>query len=118
MHCIYDNDFEVNKKLLKILNLFDNRKILVVNGFIKKGLQVLEGENFDGFSLEEEGIKKTNQFYFERLLEKFNLFADQVIYFDHNEDNVKSAQSLGILSIQYDGSNEKIRNFIEENIEY
>ena len=87
MHCIYDNEFNVNKFLLEIINSFDNKKILLVNGFKEKGKKALEGNNFEAFSLEEEKIKKNNPEYFKTLLSRYNLNPMEVIYFDHDEGN-------------------------------
>jgi hypothetical protein len=33
MFCIYDKEFNVNEKLLEVVNGFSAKKILVVNGF-------------------------------------------------------------------------------------
>jgi HAD superfamily hydrolase (TIGR01509 family) len=116
MNCIYDKEFNVNDKLLGIINSFNNRKILVVNGFRDIGLKILEGNNFEGFSLEEEGIKKDDVRYFEKLFDKFNLKAEEVVYFDHNEVNVETAKRLGIKSILFKDE-EKIKEFLQKNLD-
>ena len=112
MHCIYDKDFNINQELLNIVNSFEENKILVVNGFREKGHKVL-GEKFKAFSLEEEGIKKSNPEYFKRLMSKFNLKPKNCVYFDHSEENVKSAESLGIKSFHYKNNNQQIKQFLE-----
>ena len=45
---------------LDIIKRFDVKKILVVNGFREKGRKAV-GWGFEAFSLEEEGIKKTDE---------------------------------------------------------
>jgi len=37
-----------------------------------------------------------------KMLEKYDLKAEDVIYFEHNADAVKSAESVGITSYHYD----------------
>jgi len=115
MFCIYDKEFNVNKELLKIINSFNARKILVVNGFREKGKQALIGSGFLAFSLEEEKIKKDNPEYFKILLSRYNLKLDEVLYFDHDENNVKTAKNLGIISTQY-LNNEQIEEFLKIKI--
>ena len=115
MFCIYDKEFNVNKELLKIINSFNARKILVVNGFREKGKQALIGSDFLAFSLEEEKIKKDNPEYFKTLLSRYDLKIYEVLYFDHDENNVKTAKSLGIVSTQY-LNNEQIEEFLKIKI--
>jgi len=114
MFCIYDKEFNVNEKLLEIINGFDAKKILVVNGFREKGREALEGNGFEAFSLEEEKIKKDNQEYFKTLLSKYNLKPEEVIYFDHDENNVETAKQLGIISMHYK-NDEEIEKFVGEH---
>ena len=115
MFCIYDESFKVNTELLRIVCSFKAQKILVVNGFREKGKKVLEGNGFEAFSLEEEGIKKNNSLYFQRLFVKYTLKSEQLLYFDHDEKNVETAGKLGIISLHY-STPEKVRTFLEENI--
>jgi len=46
--------------------------------------------------------RKTNPKYYEKMLAHFGLLADDVIYFEHNLEAVKSAASVGIKSYHYD----------------
>lgn len=114
MHCIYDEEFNVNQNLLNILNSINCQKILVVNKFREKGLVSLQGNEFEAFSLEEQGIKKNNPEFFKTLMTKFSLTPENLIYFDHSEDNINSAKELGIKSIHYTGDNDKIKEFLDE----
>ena len=45
---------------------------------------------------------KTNPNYFKQMLEHLNLKASELVYFEHNQEAVKSAKSLGINSYHYD----------------
>jgi len=114
MHCLYKDDFEINKNLLEIITSFDNKKILVVNGYSKKAKEMFDRYNIEIFSLEDEKIKKDNIKFFEKLMQKYNLSPKQLIYFDHDKENVNSAVKSGIKSILYKNDNE-IKEFIEDN---
>jgi HAD superfamily hydrolase (TIGR01509 family) len=114
MHCLYDKGFKINKELLEIIGSFDNKKVLVVNGYSEKAKEILNEYGIEIFSLEDEKIKKDNVKFFERLLQKYRLNSQQLIYFDHAEENIDSAKKLGIKSILYKDNNQ-IKGFIEKN---
>lgn len=116
MGSIYDEDFKINKELLNAINSFNTKKILVVDGFREKGHKTLKSNNFEAFSLEEEGIKKNNSEYWKRLFNRFGLKPSNVIYIEHNNNNVKFAKEMGIKSVQYKGNVEEIREFIKDNL--
>lgn len=114
MYCLYDENFNLNKELLEVINKFNSHNILVVNNFREKGYNLVKDTNWKAFSL-EEGIKKDNPQYFKTLLEKFNLMPKEVIYFDHDKKNVETAEKLGILSKHYTDI-KSIKKFIEDNL--
>lgn len=120
MFCIYNDNFEVNNEILEIVNSINTKKILVINGFREKGEKLLKKYGFSAFSMEEEGIKKDNPKFFDTLLKKFKLKPEEVIYFDHDKDNVKTAQSLGILSNHYNKDEtkiiDKLKEFVNDNL--
>jgi HAD superfamily hydrolase (TIGR01509 family) len=121
MHCLYDKNFKINKRLLEFVNSFNTHSVLVTNGFREKGLNLIKKNSLDqdtnwgAFSLEEDGIKKDNPEYFKVLLKRFNLSPEEIIYFDHNKKNVETAKKLGILSKHYT-TIESIKNFIKDNL--
>lgn len=121
MHCAYDKDFKPNKELLDFINNLNTHTIFAVKGFKEKGKELVKNydksksTNWEAFSLEEEGIKKDNQEYFKRLLAKFNLSPEEVIYFDHKKESVETARKLGILSMHYT-DDKSIMKFIEDNL--
>ncbi|HLA22957.1 MAG TPA: HAD family hydrolase [Candidatus Nanoarchaeia archaeon] len=117
MFCVYDENFNVNKELLHMIDSFRARKILVVNKFREKGKKLLENSSIKhSFSLEEENINKDNKEYFLRLLKKFDINPKEVFYFDHDENNVKTAKSVGINSVAYSRNNLLIKQFIIDNL--
>jgi FMN phosphatase YigB (HAD superfamily) len=63
--------------------------------------------------------EKTDSEYYKKLLSHFGLKADDVIYFEHNPEAVKSAESVGIKSYFYDQDKKDLvglKNFIDENL--
>jgi FMN phosphatase YigB (HAD superfamily) len=53
--------------------------------------------------------EKTDPSYYAKMLDHFNLKKDDVVYFEHNPDAVKSAQSAGIASYFYDNNAKDLR---------
>jgi alanyl-tRNA synthetase len=121
MHCLYDKDFKLNKELLELINSLNTHSILVVNNFREKGSNLVKSQspgrdtNWEAFSLEEKGIKKDNQEYFKILLKKFNLVPKEIMYFDHDKNNIQTAEKLGILSNHYTDI-KSTKKFIEDNL--
>lgn len=63
--------------------------------------------------------EKSDPRYFEILLDKYGLRPEDVIYFEHNIDAMKSAESVGIKSYFYDHIKEDVaalKQFIDLNI--
>jgi len=63
--------------------------------------------------------EKTDREYYEKMLENFGLGKDDVLYFEHNEDAVKSARSVGIKTYHYDKDKKdlkELRKFLDENL--
>lgn len=120
MHCLYDENFNLNRELLDIINLLNTHTILIVNKFKEKGHNLAltdanYSSNWKAFSLEDKDITKSNPEYFKALLKKFNLAPEEVMYFDHDKKNIETASKLGILSKHYT-DNKSIKKFIEENL--
>jgi alanyl-tRNA synthetase len=115
MHCLYDKEFKINEKLINLLDSINTRKIIVVNGNKEKAEGLLGGKGYEVFSLDGK-INKDSKEFFERLLERCSLNPDDVIYIDHNVENVKSAEKVGInLSLVFDNDLSKINKFLETN---
>jgi FMN phosphatase YigB (HAD superfamily) len=63
--------------------------------------------------------EKTDPKYFEILLDKYNLSIVDVIYFEHSQDAVDSAMSLGINSYFYDHTKQDLaalKDFLDSNL--
>ena len=118
MHCLYDEEFNIDKKLFDMLQFFNAKKILVVNNYKEKAEELLKDKGYEVFSFNRK-ILKNNKNFFEKLLERYKLDKKDVIYFDHDEKNVEAAEEAGIKNaLLYDGKTKKIQEFIKNNLEY
>lgn len=63
--------------------------------------------------------EKTEPKYYEIMFEHFKIDVRDVIYFEHNKDAVKSAQSVGINTFHYDKDTKDIvalKKFIDKKL--
>lgn len=111
--------FQIFKEMQDLLETFPNRKIILTGAndeqFKKFGLDKMPWEVFTL----KHNPKKTNPEYYRVLLQKFNLNPEDVIYFEHNLDAVKSAKSAGITTFYYDNDKKDLtalKKFIDKNL--
>ncbi|TSC90517.1 MAG: Uncharacterized protein G01um10142_413 [Parcubacteria group bacterium Gr01-1014_2] len=107
------------KEMYDLLETFPNRKILLTGAndeqFKKFGLDKMP---YEVFTL-KHNPEKTDPMYYETMLKHFGLTKDDVIYFEHSSEAVKSAQSVGIKTYYYDSEKkdlEVLKNFLTENL--
>ena len=113
-----DGSFEIFEEMKKMLEEFPNTKIILTGandeqvktfGFDKMPYEV--------FTLKHEP-EKTDPEYFKKMLEHFNLEAEDVVYFEHNPKAVESAKSVGIKTHFWDNEKRPLRElaiFLEHN---
>lgn len=110
---------EVFEEMYDLLETFKNRKIILTNANDEQFLKFnLDKAPYEVFTLKHDP-EKTDSKYFELMLKKYNLSIEDVIYFEHNIEAVKSAESIGIKSYCYDYQEndlEKLKVFLTENI--
>lgn len=73
---------------------------------------------YDVFTL-KHNPEKTDPKYYEVMLRKFNLNKDNVVYFEHNSDAVRSAESVGIKTHYYNPEKkdlESLKKFLNESL--
>ncbi|OGK19004.1 hypothetical protein A3D80_03540 [Candidatus Roizmanbacteria bacterium RIFCSPHIGHO2_02_FULL_40_13b] len=107
------------QEMFDLLETYSNKKIVLTGAndeqFKMFGLDKMP---YEVFTL-KHNPEKTDPSYFETLLKQYNLTKKDVIYFEHNPEAVKSAQSVGITTHFYDSDARDLvdlKVFIDENI--
>lgn len=100
---IEDNGtFKIFEGMYDLLESFPNKKVILTGAndeqFKKFGLDNMP---YEVFTLKHDP-EKTNPEYYKKMLAHFNLNPEDVVYFEHNPDAVKSAESAGIKCYYYD----------------
>ncbi|MBQ7761443.1 MAG: HAD family phosphatase [Clostridia bacterium] len=72
-------------------------------------LSLLDGCVFSG----EIGIVKPSREIFEHLLNKYNVRAEECIFIDDNEKNIKGAMAVGINTYAFDGDSAKLKKYLD-----
>lgn len=109
----------VYKPMHDLLEKYPNRKIILTGANDEQFKMFgLENMPYEVFTLKHDP-EKTDPKYFEIMLKHFGLEVGDVVYFEHNPEAVKSAQSVGITSYNYDKEQKDIpalKVFLEENL--
>ncbi len=59
---------------------------------------------FDGYFVSyEQGYSKPNKGAYENFLRKSNLRAEECVFIDDKEENIKGAEKVGMIAIKYEG---------------
>ena len=113
-----EDGFSIFEPMQKMLDELPNTKIILTNAdyerFKKYGLDKMP---YEVFTL-KHNPEKTNPKYYEKILEHFGLDKEGVVYFEHNENAVKSARSVGIKTYHYDSDKKDLlalTKFLKEN---
>lgn len=114
-----ESGFQVFKEMHNLLETFSNRKIILTGAndeqFKKFGLNKMP---YEVFTL-KHNPEKTDPSYYRKMLEHFGLNKNDVVYFEHNPDAVKSAESVGIKSYHYDQNKRNLKaleNFLKTSL--
>jgi HAD superfamily hydrolase (TIGR01509 family) len=109
----------IYEDMYDLLESYPNTKILLTNANDEQiedsGLVNLP---YDLFTLKHNPDKNDPK-YFKILFEKYNLKPKDCIYFDHKQDAVDSAKSLGITSYFYDSEKkdlDELKEFLANNL--
>lgn len=107
------------KEMYELLEEFNNPKIILTGANDEQFKQFgLDQMPYEVFTL-KHNPEKTDPEYYKKMLEHFSLDAEDVIYFEHNLDAVKSAESVGIKTHHYDKDKkdlEALKYFLYENL--
>jgi HAD superfamily hydrolase (TIGR01509 family) len=109
----------VHKPLYDLLEIYPNKKIIVTNANPEERQKLgLINLPYDIFTLNHLPDKSDPE-YFKKLMQKFNLKVKDLVYFEHNPEAVKSAETLGIKSYYYDSNLkdlQSLKKFLYSNI--
>lgn len=109
----------IYKPLHDLLEEYPNKKIILTNANDEQKIEYgLINLPYELFTL-NHNPDKTDPIYFQEMFKHFNLKAEDVIYFEHNPDAVKSAESLGIISHHYDENKkdlDSLKVFLDNNL--
>lgn len=110
----------IYKPLYDLLDTYPNKKIILTGADYELDNKYnLKNMPYDVFTL-KHNPEKTDPQYFTLMLDHFNLKPEDVVYFEHNPDAVKSAESLGIVSYYYDENKkdlEALKIFLDSNLQ-
>ena len=62
------------------------------------------------------GFLKPNKEIFEHLCDKFNIKAEETLFVDDNEDNVKGAEKVGIKTYQFKKDADELKKWLESKL--
>jgi len=117
--CFISHSGEIFKNMQDLLETFPSRKIILTGANDEQFKEFnLDKMPYEVFTLKHDP-EKTDPKYFEILLEKFNLDKNNVVYFEHNPNAVKSAESIGIKSYFYDNDKKDLKSladFLNRNL--
>ncbi len=106
-------------ELQTLLDSFENRKIILTNANDEQKIEFgIVDMPYEVFTLKHNPDKIDSKYY-ETMLAHFDLTVDDVVYFEHNEEAVKSAQSIEINTHHYDKDRkdlEALESFLKENL--
>lgn len=119
IHCFVSKEGKIFKEMFDLLENYSNRKILLTGANEQQRKDFcLENVPYELFTL-EHNPEKTDPKYYEIMLNNFSFKKDDVVYFEHSIEAVKSAQSVGINTYYYDNDKKDLRSlkvFLDENL--
>lgn len=112
-------DGSILEAMHTLLESYPNNKIVLTGANDEQFKQFkLDQVPYKVFTLKHNPEKNDSQ-YFKILLRKYNLTADNVVYFEHNTEAAKTARSIGIATFFYDHTKEDmdaLKQFLDENL--
>lgn len=119
VNCFVGEDGKIFKEMQQLLENYPNRKIILTGASYEKyPMYNLDKMPYEVFTL-QHNPEKTEPKYYETMLQSFNLAKNDVVYFEHGAEAVKSAKSVGINTYFYDDNKKdlkSLKNFLDENL--
>lgn len=102
-----------------MLETFPNKKIVLTGANDEQFKEFnLDKVPYPVFTLKHDP-EKTDPKYFEILLDYYKLDKNDVVFFEHNPEAVKSAESAGVKTYFYDAEKQDVdalKTFLSENL--
>lgn len=112
-------DGSILAEMHDMLEAYPNPKIVLTGANDEQWRQFkLDDSPYEVFTL-KHNPEKTDPKYFKILFEKYGLKAEDVVYFEHNKEAAKTAESVGITTYFYDHTKEDmnaLKQFLDENL--
>jgi FMN phosphatase YigB (HAD superfamily) len=112
-------DGSILEQMHLLLETYPNKKIVLTGANDEQFKHFkLDQVPYEVFTLKHDP-EKTDPLYFKILLEKYQLSAEDVIYFEHSAEAVDSARSVGITTYFYDHTKqdmESLKKFLDANL--
>jgi HAD superfamily hydrolase (TIGR01509 family) len=112
-------DEGVYKPLHDLLETYPNKKIVLTLADSEKMRQFgLDTLPYEVFTTSFNPMKNDPEYY-KQVLKTYNLTSEDVVYFEHDKEAVKTAESVGIVSHHYDEDKkdvETLKSFLDSNL--
>lgn len=112
-------DGSLLQPMLDLLETYPNPKIVLTGANDEQFKHFkLDQVPYEVFTLKHDP-EKTDPEYYRVLLNKYSLNSDDLVYFEHSQEAVKSAESVGIRTYFYDHTKEDmdaLKSFLDESL--
>ncbi len=119
VYVFVDKEGNIDAALHTLLEMYPNRKILLTGADDEQfKAWKLDTMPYEVFTL-KHNPEKSDPAYYQKMLEHFGLSANDVVYFEHSPDAVKSAKSVGITTFLFDHETRDmsaLKNFLDTNL--
>lgn len=112
-------DGSILESMHKLLESYPNNKIVLTGANDEQFAHFnLDQVPYEVFTLKHDPEKSDPQ-YFKILMDTYSLNSSDVIYFEHNAEAAKAAQSVGITTYFYDHTKadmNTLKQFLDKNL--
>lgn len=116
---LINDDGSLFQEMYELLEGYENLKIVLTGANDEQFKKYnLHESPYDVFTL-EHNPEKTDPEYYKRLMEYYSWAPEELIYFEHSADAVKSAKSVGINTYFYDHNArdlDALKQFLDANL--
>lgn len=114
-----DKNKGIFEDMFKLLEQYPNQKIILTNADDNQ-MEIFGLNNmpYKVFTLKHNPDKIDPQYY-KTMLHSLNLDVDNVVYFEHSQEAIESARSIGIKTFNYDKDKKDLvglKEFLDNNI--